>query len=157
MSLGSPVSGFWLPKQGQVWVPSHGMNIKSNQTSTPSWNLWMWSQWMFLIMGDTKSQLAISSSQARLPVEGLGCIQLSCSPKWSHRNPQTTQTGAKTEGCFLQTDSRVPLLRTTSTSLTEHERQKHGAFTPMFWSVWWGNTLQAIKRQMWTASQPQNP
>lgn len=34
-------------------------------------------------------------------------------PSKSHRNLQTTQTVAKTKGCFLQTDSRIPLQRTT--------------------------------------------
>ena len=44
-------------------------------------------------------------SQARLLVEGLSCIQLSCWPKGSYGNSQTIQADAKIEGCSLQTDS----------------------------------------------------
>lgn len=48
---------------------------------------------------------AISCFQARLPVSGLGCFQLSFCPMGSHWNLQTTQAVAKTKGCSLQGDS----------------------------------------------------
>lgn len=53
-------------------------------------------------------------------MDGLGCIRLSCWPKESHRNPQTAQADAKTQGCSLKADISTPLLRTTSTQLTEN-------------------------------------
>ena len=53
-------------------------------------------------MEDSESQLAISCSQARLPVVGLGCIQLSHCPRGSHKNPQSrTLQGQKVALCKL--------------------------------------------------------
>lgn len=68
--------------------------------------------------------LVISCSQARCPVDGLDCIQLSCWPRGSHRNPQTVQADATTKGCALKTST--PLLRTTSTPLIEHGEAELG-------------------------------
>lgn len=62
-------------------------------------------------MGDLESQLTIAFSQTRLPVEGLGCIQLKSRPKVSRGNSQTTQADAKTKGCFLKTGSGALLSR----------------------------------------------
>lgn len=41
----------------------------------------------FLVMKGTESQQAISSSQERLLVEGLSCIQLIFWPRYSYGNP----------------------------------------------------------------------
>jgi hypothetical protein len=66
------------------------------------------------VTGETESHSArISCSQASLPVEGLGCNQLSCCPKRSNGNHQTIQTVAKTNGCPQKTDSGTPLPKTT--------------------------------------------
>lgn len=50
-----------------------------------------------------ESPLAIFCSQVSLPVDGMGCIQLSCWLSGSRRNPQTAQADAKAQGCFLVT------------------------------------------------------
>lgn len=50
---------------------------------------------------------------------GLGCKQLSCWPRVSQENPQTTQAVDKTS-CFLKTDSMAPLLRITPIDPIEH-------------------------------------
>lgn len=71
-------------------------------------------------MGKMKSQLGISCFQVRLPVAGLGYIQLSCWQKGSHGNSQTTQAVTKTKGCFTKTDSGVQLPETTPIQPTEH-------------------------------------
>lgn len=52
---------------------------KCSELETP-WILWKWSSSRLLGMGDIEHQLTIPFSQAMLPVEGLGCIQLSCWP-----------------------------------------------------------------------------
>ena len=70
-------------------------------------------------MGDRELQLAISCCQARLPVAELGCSQLSCWPKGSPGNSQTTQAVAKTRDCSLQINSGASLLGTTHTQLIE--------------------------------------
>lgn len=70
--------------------------------------------------GRRESYLAISCHQTQLLVPGLGCIQLSCWPRGSHENPQTTQAVANTMGCSMKNDSGAPLLRTTPTQLTEY-------------------------------------
>ena len=43
--------------------------------------------------------------QARIPGEGLGCIQFSCWSRVPHGNLQTTQAAAKTQGCSPKTAS----------------------------------------------------
>lgn len=54
-------------------------------------------------MGDKESELAIYCIQARLPVVGLGCIQVSCWLSRSHGDPQTTQADDRTKGHSWQT------------------------------------------------------
>lgn len=78
-------------------------------------------------MADTEYELAISCSQARLQVAGLGCIYLSCWSRGSHGDPQTSKADARTEGCSIQTDNKAPLLRSISTQLIE-QRGGAGAF-----------------------------
>ena len=46
---------------------------------------------------------------------GTGHIQLSCWPKGSHGNLQTTRAIATKVGCSPEMDSKAPLLRTTPT------------------------------------------
>lgn len=53
--------------------------------------------------------------------------------KGSHGNPQTTWADDKAISCSSQTDSKTPLLKTTSTQLTEHGEVKlvpTESFTP---------------------------
>lgn len=66
-------------------------------------------------MGDIESQLTISCHQARLPAAELSCFKMSCWPRRSRENPQTSQDVAKLKGCSLKTDGVAPLLRTTPT------------------------------------------
>ena len=85
--------------------------------------------------GRRESYLAISCHQTQLLVPGLGCIQLSCWPRGSHENPQTTQAVANTMGCSMKNDSGAPLLRTTPTQPSGHGEvglSLHGAFIPGF-------------------------
>lgn len=100
--------------------------------------------------------LTISCSQARLPVDGVGCIQLSCWPKESHRNPQNPRADAKTQGCSLRADISTPLLRAISTQLTEN-----GVEVVPTWNLHsyvllrfvQEHTLQATKRETRTPIQ----
>jgi hypothetical protein len=71
-------------------------------------------------MGETELQLDISCHQMKLPVLGIGYIPLSCWPKGSHGNSQTTQAVVRTIGCSSQTDGKAPVLKITPTQLTEH-------------------------------------
>ena len=71
-------------------------------------------------MGETELQLDISCHPMKLPVLGIGYIQLSCWPKGSHGNSQTTQAVVRTIGCSSQTDGKAPVLKITPTQLTEH-------------------------------------
>lgn len=98
--------------------------------------------------------LAISCSQERLPVTGLGCNQLSSwLSKGSHENLQITQVVAKTKSCFWQTDSRVPLPMTIFTQFTEHEEVElvpTWSFHATFYSSWWGKVLcRLLKEKCW--------
>lgn len=54
----------------------------------------------------------------KLPVLELCYIPLSCWPKGSHGNSQTTEVVANTMFCSPQTDSKFPLLKTTLIQLT---------------------------------------
>ena len=59
------------------------------------------------IMVDTTDPLDNSCHQMKLPVLGIGYIPLSCWPKGSHGNSQTTQAVAKTVSCSPQTDGKA--------------------------------------------------
>ena len=59
-------------------------------------------------------QLAISCHQMKLPVPGLGYIQLNFWWKGSHGNPQA-QAVAKRLNCSPPTDSKVRMLKTPCT------------------------------------------
>jgi hypothetical protein len=54
-------------------------------------------------MGNMESQLGIFCNHTRLPVAGLGCIQLNYWPWWSYGNPQTMHAIAKIPSCSLPT------------------------------------------------------
>jgi hypothetical protein len=72
-------------------------------------------------MGEAEPQMAISYHQIKLPVSGMSYImQLSCWPRWSHKNSQTTQAVIKAINCTLQTDHKAPLLKTTPMQLIKH-------------------------------------
>lgn len=71
-------------------------------------------------MREMQSHRVLSCYQTNLPVLGLDHIQLSCWPKGSHGDLQTTQTVAKTPSCSPQTDREAPLLKTTATQLIKH-------------------------------------
>lgn len=73
-------------------------------------------------MGGMDSKLAIACSQARLPVEVLGCICLSCWLKGSCGDDlPTIQVAAITEDCSLQTVSGALFPRTRCKELIECE------------------------------------
>ena len=102
----------------------------------------------------------VSRGQARLLLERLGCIQLSCWPRGSHENLETTQADAKTKGCSLKTAIGAPWPKTIFTQLIEHRevelvlpRNPHPYVRV---SLVWEGTLQASKRETWMPTQPQN-
>lgn len=105
---------------------------------------------------DKQSQLVITCSQARLPVEELGYIQWNCWPTESHGNrPQTTQVGTKTKGC---SDRRVLSLMTKSTQCIEHGEtgMEPAWILNLYVLVFlkWEGALQATKGE--TSNNPQN-
>lgn len=60
--------------------------------------------------------------------------------KRSHGNPQTTQDAAKTIGCSLQTDSRVPLRKRMPTQFIGHGEGNlvlTQNLHPMFQCLWY--------------------
>ena len=67
--------------------------------------------------------LDIFCTQARLPVEGMYYIQLSCWPRGFHGNSQATQADAKTNGSSAQAHSEASLWK-TSIQLIEHGEAK---------------------------------
>lgn len=69
-------------------------------------------------MGETESLLAISCHQTKLAVPDLG-YSLSCCSKMSRRNPQTSQTAAKSVGS-PQTDHISLLLKIIPTQHIEY-------------------------------------
>ena len=112
-------------------------------------------------MEDKESEPAIFCSQARLLMVGIGYIWLSCWVRGSPGYRQTTQTDSRTEDFSLKTDSRAPLLRTTSTQLTECSKIKlvptWNLHLYVLVSLVWESTLWATERETWTLIQPHNP
>lgn len=101
--------------------------------------------------GVYRVSVAICYRQAKLPLAGLGCIQLSCWPRGPHGNSQNTQVMAETEGCSTQMDSRVRMPRVTPTQFIEHREDKPvPARSPLSYllvSLIQEGTLQAMKRE----------
>jgi hypothetical protein len=73
------------------------------------------------MIGETESQLAISDHQMKFPILGLDYISLSFWPKEPYSNPPPNSPGHCQDslGCSPQTDSKSPLLKTTTTQLME--------------------------------------
>lgn len=71
-------------------------------------------------MGDTESQMDISSNQARIPVAGLDCIQLSVCQGCSMEIPEEIQAVSKSKVSSQQNGSRDSLPKTPSTQLIEY-------------------------------------
>ena len=61
----------------------------------------------------------LSCHQFKIPVPGLGFIQLSSWLRGSHGSLQTTEAIAKKIGCFSQTDIKDSLLKMTLTELID--------------------------------------
>jgi hypothetical protein len=102
-------------------------------------------------MRDGELLLTISCHQTKLPVLGLGFIQLSCWPKAIHGNPQITLAVAKTMNSSLKPDNKTPLLKTISIQLLEcgeikqdHTMNLHPHF---LMSMTWKVPLKASKRE----------
>jgi hypothetical protein len=100
-----------------------------------------------------ESQMIISCHKTRLPVAGMGCIQLNCRPCKSHGNLQT-QDEAKAKGCSPQTNKRTPLLRTAQINnpcnMEKLSWCLHEALIPNL------SFLVQEKKKMWKLTQLQN-
>ena len=104
----------------------------------------------------SNASITVSDSQLLSPGKAssnwLGCIQLSCWLKGSYRKFQRTHDSATT-------DSRDSLRRTiphNSLTMEKLDWYLHGAFTPVFQSLWCGKvlSLQASKRETQTPTKP---
>ena len=71
-------------------------------------------------MKDTEPHLPISSHRTWILIPRPSYMQLGFGPKGFHWNQQTTHAVVKTMGSFLQSNSEVPLLRTTPTQFIEY-------------------------------------
>ena len=98
-------------------------------------------------------------SPTRLPVKGLGCIQLSCWLSGSHGDPLITQAVAETKGWSLKTVCGNPIAEDNPTQISDHGEAKlvpvwspHPNITVS--SVWKG--LCRLLKEMWTPIQPRN-
>lgn len=66
------------------------------------------------------AQLNTYCNQMKLQVPGSTYIELCCWSKGFHGKPQTTQTVAKTTGCFPHTAGKALLLKRATTKLVEN-------------------------------------
>lgn len=71
-------------------------------------------------MTDTESDEAISCSQARFPMAGLGCICLSCCSRGSCGDLKATKFDERTESYYFGTHSRASFVRNIFAKLTEY-------------------------------------